>query len=99
MSKPKLAAVVATISDRRPHTDPSNRAVFLVEIDEHYSMAAVQRFLDLNAEAMGGHVRARFELARFKSVRRLLAWTDRKRPGSPVALRGWHGPFRLAPAA
>lgn len=100
MSKPKYAAVLTTISTRLSSQDPSNRSVWLFEVDENYSLDAVKRFFKLNEATLGGPFHVRHEMMRFKSIRKLLAWADRK--GRNIAglppLTGWNGPLRLAGA-
>jgi hypothetical protein len=76
------------------------RMVWLIEIDENYSLDAVQaNLVDKNRNIFGEHGRVCYEIARFKNHKKILAWADRKRRnefGLPP-LTGWHGPIRLAP--
>lgn len=95
MSRPKLVAVLATLSNRRSIRDRSNRVVFLFEVGPGYSLQDAQAFFDMNSGVFGP-LRARYELARFKSVRRMLLWADRARPRDPRPLVGWYGPLRLS---
>lgn len=100
MSYPKLAAVLATVGAAASPHDPARRTVWLFDIDENYSLDAVRRFFAMNEHSIGA-LQARHEIARFKNIKRLIAWSDRKgqnAAGLPP-LTGWTGPFRLAPSA
>jgi hypothetical protein len=80
----------------------SNELVWLIEIDENYSLENVQRVLiDGNRDKFGDEARVVCEIGRVKSIKKLLAWAHRKgrnKYGLPP-LTGWHGPIRLGPAA
>jgi hypothetical protein len=75
------------------------RQVWLIEVDENYSLDAVQaNLVDKNLHCFGEHGRVSCEIARFKSPKKLIAWAKRKGRnefGLPP-LTGWHGPVRLA---
>jgi hypothetical protein len=92
MAKNRLAAVLATISPRSSIHDPTNRTVWLFDIDDRYSLEAVQRFFDTNPPLDG--LRVRHEIARFRSIWHVLRLADKQR--SPRPMTGWNGPFRLA---
>ena len=98
MSKPKIAAVLTTVSPRLSTADPGNRSVWMFHIDENYSLDAVRSFFDKNARSLGP-LRVRHEMMRFKNINRLIAWSDRKKQNSSgmPPLTGWNGPYRLAP--
>jgi hypothetical protein len=99
-----LAAVLIKFDDPElPHEwnfAQHCRIVWLFEIDENYSLDAVQtQFVEKNRDVLGEHARVSCEIGRFKSYKKLLAWADRKRRnefGLPP-LTGWYGPARLAP--
>ena len=92
-----MAAVVVAVLPDEP--DLRAEIVFLFEVDENYSLENVRRrFVKANRDIFGDEARA-YEIARFKSVKKLLAWADRKgknRHGLPP-LTGWYGPIRLKP--
>jgi hypothetical protein len=102
MSRSTLAAVLVLVDGTCEvfgFRDPHNRTVMLFDIDENYSLAAVQRMIDLNRARFGESARAVCELGRCRGVRGLLRWTGRvaKRRRTDRVLLGWSGPFRLPP--
>lgn len=99
----KMAAVLISICEDDfgfESTGISSNVIWLIEIDENYSLENVQRCLiDANRNRFGPKAGVRRELGRVKSIKKLLAWADRHGPnryGKP-ALTGWHGPVRLDP--
>jgi hypothetical protein len=90
--------MLAAVRIRIYEGDPTG-VVFLLEVDENYSLDRVQtKLVDGNPHVFGPHARVSCEIARFKSIKKLLAWAERKRrrDGLPP-LTGWYGPWRLAP--
>ena len=76
------------------------RLVWLIEIDDNYSLENVQhQLIEQNRQLFGDQARVSCEIGRVRSIKKLLAWADRKRRnefGHPP-LTGWHGPVRLKP--
>jgi hypothetical protein len=74
--------------------------VWLIEMDENYSLENVQRALvDGNPHIFGDSVRVRHEVGRVKSIKKLLAWANRKGRNrfGHKPMTGWYGPIRLDP--
>lgn len=102
----KMAAVKIAIDDR--DLPPEWRfqepieVVWLIEIDENYSLENVQRALvESNRDKFGENARVSCEIGRVRSYKKLIAWAHRKRKnrfGHPP-LTGWCGPVRLDPDA
>jgi hypothetical protein len=83
-----MAAVLVTFGDPKvPSFDRRrHRLVWLIEIDANYSLENVQRqLIDQNRQRFGEHARVSCELGRVRSIKRLIAWADRKRRLNPIS--------------